>query len=241
MKNIVILAVFILSVFSAEAQFRRPVVLNDPGYDTGKPLKFGFSLGLNLMDFHLRSRNSSVQDADYFVEPTHLVPGFTVNAIADLRLTENVHLRFMPGYVFGQRNLDFFRMDNSGKVTLDRTMEIESNFIDLPIGFKYLSERVSNIRPYLYFGVNPRVDLAAFKRIKTEKGIYLKLQQFNVYYEIGFGIDFFLNYFKFSTELKWSAGFGSAISGEYAEEGKQYRDAIDRMRSNMFIIAFHFE
>lgn len=245
MKRVLfIISTLFFAGYSVTAQVRRPVLLNDSDYDVGKPLRFGFSLGINSMDFDIKNsvtlEDASGEQFQYFAEATHLVPGFTVNAISDLRLSENLHLRFLPGYVFGQRNLDFY-ISKDNKTEYESTMKIESNFIDLPLGLKYLSQRVSNVRPYLYFGVDPRIDLAAYKRIKTEKGIYLRLQKFNVYYEVGFGIDFFLTYFKFSTEIKFSSGMGSAISKDFAEDGKQYRDAIDVLRSNMLIISFHFE
>ncbi len=227
------------------AQYRRPIILNDPDYDVGSPLKFGFSLGLNLMDLDVKNSNQPEIAEDgtefqYFTDVTHVSPGLNVNAICDLRLTENFHLRFLPGYSFSQRDLDYYRV-TTDKTTLETTMKLESSFIELPLSIKYLSQRHNNIRPYLLFGGNYRIDLAAYKRLKVEKGVLIRLQKTDLYYEVGFGIDFFLNYFKFSTEIKWSAGLMNAISNDYAENAENYRNAIDRMRSQMIVISFHFE
>lgn len=227
------------------AQIKRPVILNDPDYDVSKPLKFGFSLGINVMDFDIKNSktfetNENGTQFQYFTEVTHVNPGLNVNAICDLRFTENLHLRFLPGYSFGQRNLDFFKVDGD-KTTLETTMNIESSFIELPLSIKYLSQRHNNVRPYLILGGNYRIDLAAYKRLKVEKGVLVRLQKSDFYYEIGFGVDFYLNYFKFSTEIKWSAGIFDAISDDYAEGAENYRYAIDNMRSQMIVISFHFE
>jgi len=243
----VVLIVFLVfvPVFMLFAQYRRPIILNDPDYDVGKPLRFGFSLGINVMDLDIKNSNKTEIAEDgtefqYFTEVTHITPGLNVNAICDLRLTENLHLRFLPGYSFGQRNLDYYKIETNKK-TLETTMNLESSFIELPLGFKYLSQRHNNFRPYLLLGGNYRIDLAAYKRLKVEKGVLVRLEKSDFYYEIGFGIDFFLTYFKFSTEIKWSAGLMNAISNDYAEGAENYRNAIESMRSKMIVISFHFE
>jgi hypothetical protein len=227
----------------AWSQVRRPIVLNDPDYDVSKPLKFGFSIGINLMDFDVENRINqfNVDGSLYYAEVTHISPGLNVNAIGDLRLSESVHLRFLPGYSFGQRDVNFFKVDTASNLGIATTMQMESNFIDLPIGIKFLSERNSNVRPYLYLGTDFRIDLAAYKRLKVEKGVLLRLQKFDYYYEIGFGIDFFLQYFKFSTEIKWSAGMLNMLSNDYVDEGKAFHEAIGGLRSKFLIISFHFE
>ncbi|MGE0077278.1 MAG: outer membrane beta-barrel protein [Bacteroidales bacterium] len=240
-----ILFLIITSISILQAQYRRPIILNDPDYDVSKPLRFGFSLGFNIMDLDVNNSNKTEIAEDgtefqYFADVTHINPGINVNAICDLRLTENIHLRFLPGYAFGQRNLDYYKVE-SDKTTLETTMTLESSFIELPLSIKYLSQRSSNIRPYLIFGGNYRIDLAAYKRLKVEKGVLVRLEKTDLYYEVGFGIDFFLNYFKFSTEIKWSAGLFNAMSNDYAEGAENYRYAIDKMQSRMIVIAFHFE
>jgi len=237
---------FLLTIFlsgSLYGQYKRPTLLNDPDYDVGKPLRFGFSIGINVMDFDTETRTAQF-NADgslYFAEVTHISAGLNVNAIGDLRIAHDLHLRFLPGYSFGQRDVDFFKVDADSNITLATSMKMESNFIDLPFGVKYLSERNSNVRPYLYLGTNFRIDLAAYKRLKVEKGVLLRLQKFDYYYEVGFGIDFFLEYFKFSAEIKWSAGLLNMLSNDYVDEGKMYYDAIGSLRSKFLIISFHFE
>lgn len=246
MKKFVLIVLFsLISGSLLLAQIKRPVILNDPDYDVSKPLKFGFSLGLNIMDLDIKNSNKTEVAEDgtefqYFTDVTNITPGLNVNAICDLRLTENLHLRFLPGYSFGQRNLDFYRIEDN-KSTLETSMKLESSFIELPLSIKYLSQRHNNIRPYLIFGGNYRIDLAAYKRLKVENGVLVRLQKTDFYYEVGFGIDFFLNYFKFSTEIKWSAGIFNAISNDYAEGAENYRYAIDKMRSQLIVISFHFE
>ncbi len=238
--NIYLILIFSFVGQFANAQYKSPIVLNEPDYDVGKKLRFGFSLGLNTMDFTIKNSGTNL----YYFDLTHLIPGFNVNAVSDLRLTENFHLRFLPGYAFGQRNINIFEKANDYKKP-KYTLKIESSFIDLPLSIKYSAQRVTNVRPYLLAGSNFRIDLAASKKITgpDEEGRdtdYYKLRKGNFYYEIGFGIDFFLTYFKFSTEFKWSVGIGNIISTD-PDCPADLQNAIKSMNSQLFILAFHFE
>ena len=228
---------------SANAQYKKPVRLNEPDYDIGKRLRFGFSIGFNAMDFRVKNGTGievspDLQDTtQYFVDASHLVPGFNVNAITDFRLGENFHLRFLPGYAFGQRNLNFFYPNNK----LERQMKIESSFIELPLSIKYSAERVNNFRPYILVGGNFRIDLADYKKLNIKDGVLLRLNKIDAYYEIGFGSDFFLEYFKFSIELKYSVGISNVLSRDYADGAENYVQAISGINSRIFHVSFHFE
>lgn len=227
----------------SSAQYKKPVHLNEPDYDLGKRLRFGFSIGFNTMDFKIKNGKGIEVSPDgqdttqYFVDVSHIIPGFNVNAVTDFRLGENFHLRFLPGYAFGQRNLNFF----FPKEKLERQMKIESSFIELPISIKYSAERVTNVRPYLLMGGNFRIDLAAYKKLNIQEGVLLRLTKADAYYEIGFGTDFFLEYFKFSVEFKYSVGLFNVLSRDYADGAENYVQAIEKINSRFFIVAFHFE
>jgi hypothetical protein len=235
-------------VYFANAQYKKPVMLNDPEYDTGKRLRFGFSIGINTMDFTVKNSkgtevSKNLQDTtQFFADVSHIIPGFNVNAVVDYRLGENFHLRFLPGYAFGQRNLNFFYPASN----LERQLKIESSFIELPLGIKYSAERVNNARPYILLGTNFRIDLAASKKVtyrdSHDNEEWFRLSQEDLYYEIGFGYDFFLQYFKFSVELKYSAGVFNILShSNYSAGAQNYVQAIDKLNSQLFIVAFHFE
>lgn len=226
----------------AYSQLKPNPILNDPDYERGKKLRFGFSLGLNFMDFRVQSsitrQISSLGDTThYFVDNSHIIPGFNVNVVSDLRLMENLHLRFLPGLAFGQRDISFYHPDGEKQTT----MKLESSFIEMPLTLKYSAMRKTNSVPYLIAGINYRLDMAAYKKLNTEQGILIRLVKGDFYYEIGMGLDNFLTFFKFSTEVKFSSGFFNVFANDYAEEGENYAMAIKRLRSNMVSIVFHFE
>lgn len=223
----------------ALAQYKPPQVLNDPNYDHDKLLRFGFSLGANFMDFRVNTNKNFDENTDrLFADISNLIPGFNVNVVSDLRIFPTLHLRFMPGLAFGQRNLSFYNYDG----TLNTMMKMESSFIETPLTFKYSAERKTNARPYVVAGANFRIDMAAYKKLNIEEGVFLRLTKGDFYYEFGVGCDFFLTYFKFSPEIKFSSGFLNVLAREKSDEGGEiYMDAIRGMQSQVIVIAFHFE
>ena len=243
MRFKIILIILSFSLFSQRGMtqdFGKP--LTQLEYDYGKPLHFGFSLGFNFMDFTIKNNGKPqvFEPGDTTVlwaDVSGMVPGFNVNIITDYRLNQYFSLRFLPGLAFGQRDLKYY--EPSGK--LRTTMNLESSFIEFPFLLKYKAKRTGDIRPYLIGGINPRFDVAAYKKLNNKEGIYVRLNEYDVYYEFGAGVDFYLNYFKFSLEMKYSSGLFNVLSRDLIEGGESYVRALDQVKSQIFVISFHFE
>jgi len=173
-------------------------------------------------------------DTIYGVEVGRFV-GFNINIISNIRLAKYLDFRFLPGLVFGQRELHYKHL-HKGEIWR-HTMMIESTFIDLPIQFKYKAARISNWRPFITAGASARIDMASQKKIKPEEYPKIRLRRFDAYYEIGAGVDFFLEYFMFGVELKASWG----ILNDVVYDGSQYASYFKRLNSRMLLICFNFE
>ncbi|MCB2196824.1 MAG: PorT family protein [Bacteroidetes bacterium] len=204
-----------------------------------KKIHFGFTIGINTMDFDITPSMSpfGADSTVLFPEINDLAPGFHVGIVSDLRLNDNFSLRFLPGIALGQRKILFY--DSESNVVTE--MLIESTYIDLPLTLKYKATRINNTRPYLIGGINVRNDMARNKEFNEDEEIYIKLNPFDIYYELGFGIDFYLAYFKFSTEIKYSVGLLNVVSSDAYDEYPQYANSIDGTKSRMFMISLHFE
>jgi hypothetical protein len=224
---------FIGILFSAKAQ--KDIPLNLPKLDN-QTAHFGYSLGLNTMDFVIRPTGDfyTLFDSIYAVEVGKYV-GFNINMISNLRLTNYLDVRFLPGLTFGQRDVSY-KYIKDGEYRR-HTMMIESTFLDFPILLKYRAHRINNFRPYLVGGINTRIDLASQKKIKPEDRPKIRLKRFDEYYELGVGADFFLEYFMFGIELKSSWGIFNIIAYDDTEFSTYY----DRLNSHMFVLSFHFE
>jgi hypothetical protein len=99
-----------------------------------------------------------------------------------------------------------------------------------------------------------RVDLAATKktwgRSRKENNLLL-LKPFDLYYEIGTGFDFYLEYrLKVAIELKYSVGVTNVLRTSIHKKGETivpdprdaiYTDVIDKLFSRMFMVTLHFE
>ena len=231
--------ILILIVYSKSLLAQEDIVLNYQNVDH-KTIHFGFTIGFNTMDFDIKpTMNSFGVDSTVLIpEINNLAPGFHVGIVSDLKLTDNLSLRFLPGISLGTRRIVFY--DNEQNV-VSEWKPIESTFIDLPLLLKYKATRINNTRPYLIGGVNVRNDMARNKEFNEDDEIYIKLKPFDIYYEIGVGIDFYLTYFKFSTEIKYSVGTFNIVSSDASEDYPQYANSIDTMKSRLFLISFHFE
>lgn len=238
-KNYLIILTLLISVF---AQAQMPKVKNDPTHDD-KPIHFGFSLGLNFMNFNVVQSDSAAY-YDRYVGLKEIKPGINIQAIANVRLGEYFDLRCLPGISFGERQL-YFLNDTNGLMYEGKPYQLESSFLELPIGIKYKSKRLNNFRPYLLGGINFRYDLAV-KKEYDQKEQLIMLGPLDLYTEFGGGFDFYLTYFKFGIELKYSLGMTNVFrktnpDGDPPIDFPEYTNMIESLRSGIFQISFHFE
>ena len=179
-----------------------------------------------------------------FADVSHPSPGFQVSIVSDLRLGDYFSLRFLPGITFGARSIYFYNVDEAGNVIEpeESKQSIESNFLDFPLLLKFKSRRVNNYRPYVVGGFNTRYDMAARKAYDEASGIHVFLKPLDFYLELGFGIDFFLQYFKFAPEIKVSVGFRDVLLDDPESGGSpKYRNSINRLNSYLVMLCFYFE
>ncbi len=246
------LLIFLLALSPLMLNAQKVKVQRDPTHDDAW-LHFGFSLGVNTMDFKIKQTQMAV-DSGLYAEVSKISPGFHVHALANLRLAKNFDLRFTPGIAFGGVREINYRNNNPYSTLIDpedNPVKVESNFLEFPLLIKYKSKRLNNFRPYLIGGTNLRVDLAATKktwgRSRKENNLVL-VKPFDLYYEIGTGFDFYLQYkLKFAIEFKYSVGMTnvlkpipSDVPGNI-ENDAVFTNAIDKLYSRMFMITLHFE
>lgn len=234
--------ILILLVAGIQVYGQMAKVKNDPTHDD-KPIHFGFSLGVNFMDYQF-NQSRFAQSNNYYVGIKEFKPGINIHAIANLRLSEYFDLRCLPGISFGERQL-YFLGKNDSLMYDGKPYQMESSYLELPFTFKYKAKRQYNFRPYLIGGMNMRYDLAV-KREYDYKEQLIMIKPFDIYTEFGGGFDFYLTYFKFAIEFKYSVGMTDIFratnpAGESFVEYPEYTNMIDRMKSNIFIISFHFE
>ena len=223
-----------------------------------KLLHFGFTLGLNMLDFNVRNylpigENPAFLPVQWVLDPhqittldtvrsdnAHLIPGFTVAIISNMRLTRDLDLRFLPGMSFGERILRYNIpvIDNNFDLAqYQYDYSIKSTFIDFPVLVKYKATRINNGRPYIILGGAMRIDIS-----KSASEDLVGLTRTGFYTEIGAGWDSYLPFFRFSVEAKVSLGMNNQLGDVPDNTQRQYyTNALKSLKSNIFTLSFHFE
>ena len=199
-----------------------------------KAIRFGFCLGLNVMNFAITHSYTNFLVDSLLSNVSNLSPGFQIQAVSAARLTDNLELRFLPGVAFGQRDLSFYKGDQ----LYMRSQRLESSYIELPILMKYKSKRVNNYRAFMVGGLNPRIDLA--KTYREDDDIYMDLKFFDLCYELGGGFDFYFPYFKLSLEMRGSWGMFNVLNRRYTPH-PEFQNSVNKLLSSMYMISLYVE
>jgi hypothetical protein len=189
------------------------------------------------MDLNITPSQAFLDSTGLYPEVSILNPGINIQIVTDYRPARYLDIRFLPGVSFGQRVVRYYK-DN---VLYNDQQKLESSFLEFPVLLKLKGDRLNNVRPYVVTGLNYRYDLAGKKEYDPDKPVYLRLKRPDLYYELGAGLDFYLTYFKLSVELKMSNGFGDVLVKEAAPGHAEFYNAIEKMKSQIWVLSFHFE
>ena len=232
-KYFIIILLFIGSGNSYGQKRKNPQ--NLPRYDF-KKLHFGFTLGINELNFNIKKNSNVLTNDTLLTLVSKSQKGFNLGIVSNLRIGKYTDLRFIPTLVFGERYLSYGFIDSNG-VSDERVKKIESTLIDFPIYIKYKSARYNNFRTYVIGGVKYSIDLASQEKINDKEQEIVKLKKNDLMGEIGFGFDFYLEYFKFSPQIKISYGILNLLS----KDKTVYTQSINNLSTNEWMISFTFE
>ncbi len=233
-KNILLLLVIVGLPLQSIAQ-KHPKLQNLPRYDR-KKIHFGFTMGINTMDFRIKQKANIADFDSLFVLEAQNQKGFNLGIVSNLRLSRAFDLRFLPRLVFSERIIEYSFVDGNRKIYME-SKPIESTFIDFPILVKYKSERYNNFRTYVLGGLKYGMDIASQKDIDDEGEKLVKLKKNDLGIEVGFGMDFYLEYFKFSPQIKLTYGLLNLLS----EDETVYTKSVEKLSTNSWMLSFTFE
>ena len=204
-------------------------------YDN-KKMHFGFSLGINSLDFRIKYNPDIMFKDSLFVLKSQNQKGFNLGIVSNFRIGKYTDFRFIPSLVFGERHLIYSFADSNAVIRTEKKV-IESTLLDFPLIIKYKSARYNNFRSFVIFGVKYSMDIASQEDIDDEGDVIIKLKKNDILGEIGFGMDFYLEYFKFSPQLKISGGILNLLS----KDNSVYTTSIKNLRTNGWMLSFTFE
>jgi len=230
-KKISIFILFCLIAQIASAQlFSKERLSNLENFDN-RFLTWGYFLGFNNYDFKFEYEN---QTTDVIVEGKG---GFNVGLIGDMRINKYLNLRLEPGLYFAQRNLIFPGLEEE----IDFLREVKSTYIHIPLLLKISTKRLNNIKPFIIGGFSTSLNLSSNdKNPQDNLAGEFRMKKNTFYYELGFGIDFYLFYFKFTPSIRGVFAFNDELIRD-EDPNSPWTGNINKMRSRGVFINFTFQ
>lgn len=228
MKKLFIIC-FALFTLSSQGQFGKDPIINLENFQKSR-VHWGFYLGFNFYDFKFDYKTVT---EDLIVQNT---TGFNVGLIGNLRLHENIDLRFEPGLYYTERNLIYPNITDP----VDRFREVKSTYIHFPLLLKFSSKRIGNVRPYLVGGVSRSLNLSSYADSPddNESDVFRMIKWTNNY-EVGFGIDIFMEYFIFSPSIRGVFSFNDELIRD-KNPNSQWTGNIESMKTRGVFLNFAF-
>jgi len=230
---LVLLAACYLLPATASAQFTGGNNYNFYDFQA-KQFYFGLTLGYNSSRYTpFRSEEFLFSD-DIVAVKSLSGPGFNLNMIANLKIGKYFDFRFLPGFSFAERRLNYTK----DLRRLTETQEsVQSVFVELPFHFRYKSAPYKDKRLFLVAGVKYSFDVASESRARQAENL-VRISPHDFHVEYGAGIQFFMPYFIFSPEFKISHGIGNTL---LFNPNLPESTVLDKVLSRTFTISFHIE
>ena len=226
------LSLFFLSV-SIYSQKNNTKISNLQNFDQ-KKLHFGYYVGVNNYNYKL----------DYILNPEKKTlisdqTGINVGLIGDLKLKKNLNLRFEPGLYTNKSDIVFYDRQNFTKNS-DTLRSIKSTYVHLPLLIKYSAKRYNNLKPYVLAGLSTSFNLSSNQNSPEDNNNdVFRLKTNTFYYELGFGIDFYLQYFKFSPSIRGVFSLKNELVPDL-DPNSPWTGNIDKMSARAIFINFSF-
>jgi len=212
-KIIYLISIFFLfTTVSVYAQKEKIEYL--PNFDK-RTIHFGYYLGMNSFNYKFEF----ISPNDYPVTPP-ITPdnkyelavdlkktyGFNIGFVVDLRLNDNINLRLEPGLVSNSLTFNFLNaytdhLPYLGQEGTERT--ITATYLHIPLLFKFNTNRLNNIRPYILAGASYDYNFSSNEDNSLDNyDLQFRTTTHNFMYEVGLGMEFYFYYFKFSPSIR---------------------------------------
>ncbi|PIF00342.1 MAG: PorT protein [Maribacter sp.] len=231
MKKIVVILI-VLTCFSQSitAQFNEKPIINLENED--EPLlNWGYFLGFNQYDFKF----------DYRKDSKHILVdksfGFNVGLIGEMRINEFLDVRFEPGLLYNSRILGFPGFTDEK----DAIREVKSTYINFPLLLKVSTKRLGNWKPFLIGGASASMNLGSNEdSLDDNSAGTFRMKKMVYNYELGFGIDFYLEYFKFTPSIRGVFGISDELVPDN-DPDSPWTGNLAGMRTRGLFVNFTFE
>ncbi len=224
--------------------------LNSTSGSDDKLISYGFFLAGHTATYQIKYSEQFFNPANaannqvYSIYPKY-TPGFSLGFIGILRLHDQVNLLLTPKIAFYEYRADVNYYDTydvalpEGPPPLGyRTEEVvnEATMVEIPLLFKYRSQRFNNTRMYFIGGASYQFRTKSQDEANLDP-IVTTGQDFAI--EAGMGFEIYFRYFKFAPEIRFSHGLNNIY---YAEKTPaEIRDVISSVKRKGITIYLNFQ
>lgn len=242
MKHVLILITFIfISQVSTAQLFQKEKVTYDANQGQGSTdndlLRWGYFLGLNGYDFKF---NYNEDLRDIYVDRNL---GFNVGLIGNLRINKFIDLRLEPGLSINTRKLQYSPsyFDGQDYKPSDLVREVKSTYIHIPLLVKISTKRVNNFKPFIVGGFSTALNLSSNEdNPEDNDNGQFRTTSTPFFYELGFGIDFYLYNFKFTPSIRGIFGISDELVRD-EDPNSPWTSNIASMKTRGAFLNFTFQ
>ena len=215
--------------FTQGGFFSKYPIIHQENFDKQR-VHWGYFLGFNSYDFKF---DYLTVGKDIVVNTT---TGFSVGLVGNLRLNDYFDVRFEPGFFATQRNLIYPNITDN----VDKLREVKSAYLHFPLLLKMSAKRTGNIKPYLLTGISTSLNMGSNAKAPDDNySGRFKMKSWTNYYELGFGIDLYLEYFKFSPSIRGVFSTNDELIRD-ANPNSPWTGNIQSMKTRAVFVCFTF-
>lgn len=219
-----------------------------------KLLSYGFFLAAHTNTYRLEyseaffdPNNTTTSDVASIY--TEFTPGFSLGFVGMLRLHDQVHLLFTPkvGFYEYKTEVNFYgevptntpgtgNTNNELVVNAPTVIVSEATMVELPLLFKYRSQRFNNTRMYFIGGGSYQFRTKSQEEANLDE-LVTTGEDFTI--EMGMGFEIYFKYFKFAPEIRFSHGLNNLYQAENTIP--EIRDAISSIKTKSITLYLNFQ
>ena len=242
MKHFFVLFSFLFLIQVSNAQlFRKEKVTYDANQGRGSTdynlLRWGYFLGFSQYDFNFDYKDDL---RDIYVKRN---TGFNVGLIGNIRINDHIDLRIEPGLYITSRELYFSQTFFPGGTTRssDLIRDVKSTYIHLPLLVKFSTKRINNFKPFVVGGISTALNLSSNQDNPDDNSNgQFRIKKNNLFYEVGFGIDFYLYNFKFTPSIRGVFSMKDELVPD-RDPNSPWTSNIESLKTRAVLINFTFQ
>lgn len=212
--------------FQSTAQYRH---LNLENHDD-KPFHFGINVGINRSHYNFTRHPRFLQYDSVMVIESINNTGINLAWLVNMRLGQHFDLRTYPlNLVFTEKAFEYHLSypDKPAGEDSITTKKVQGITLALPLQLKFSSDRINNLKVYMFTGARVEYDLAASAGKKNAEDI-IKLNKLDYGIEAGIGFHLYFPVFVLSPEIKIGWGLNNVHS---RDEHLKYSNTLDKIHA----------